>query len=86
MTANNSYVDVRVHLEFEEETYDIQGVTYTDRYLTDFDHEVIGLHNVDPEELTGIAESLAQVDRHQIKLSGDLGAALSEQAREFFGS
>lgn len=68
----DGYIDIRIHVTLEEETYTYGGETYTHRYLIDASPEIIGWQSIEDHELQSIAESLSQMDRHQEMLANDI--------------
>jgi len=68
----DGYIDIRLHITLEEETYEYMGETSTFRNLADASPEIIGWQSIEDHELQGIAESLSQMDRHQLMLANDI--------------
>jgi hypothetical protein len=68
----DGYIDIRLHVTLEEETFETFGETYSQRYLVDASPEIIGWQSIEDHELQSIAESLANMDRHQEMLANDI--------------
>lgn len=68
----DGYIDIRLHITLETETFETLGEKYSQRYLADASPEIIGWQSIEDHELQGIAESLSQMDRHQEMLANDI--------------
>lgn len=68
----DGYIDIRLHVTLETETFEYKGETSTYRSLVDASPEIIGWQSIEDHELQGIAESLSQMDRHQEMLCNDI--------------
>jgi hypothetical protein len=69
----DGYIDIRLHVTLEEETFSVlDGEEYSQNFMVDASPEVIGYSGIEGHELQGIAESLSQMDRHQMMLANDI--------------
>lgn len=68
----DGYIDIRLHVTLEEETFEFSTGTEIYRSLVDASPEIIGFAEIDEDELQGIAESLSSMDRHQEMLANDI--------------
>jgi len=68
----DGYIDIRLHITLEEETFSDLDGEYTQNSVVDISPEVIGWQSIEDHELQSIAESLSQMDRHQEMLANDI--------------
>jgi hypothetical protein len=69
----DGYIDIRLHVTLEEETFSVlDGEEYSQNFMVDASPEVIGYSGIEGHELQGIADSLSQMDRHQMMLANDI--------------
>ncbi len=68
----DGYLDIRIHVTFEEESYTLDDEEYFQRFMIDASPEIIGWQSIEDHELQGIAETLSQMDRHQEMLCADI--------------
>ena len=77
-----SYIDIRLEVAFDSETYDLDGETYEERFVDDVTPSVHKVKGLSAGDLQGIAESFAQMDRYQLMLANDITTAISDYADE----
>lgn len=68
----DGYIDIRLHVTLEEETFSDLDGEYTQNHLVDASPEVIGWQSIEDHELQDIAQTLSSMDRHQEMLANDI--------------
>lgn len=70
----DGYIDIRLHVTLEEETYTILdgAEVFTNRFMVDASPEIIGWHGIEDHELQGIGRTLMGQDHFQEMLDNDI--------------
>ena len=70
----DGYIDIRLHVTFEEETYTVldSEEVFTNRFMVDASPEIIGWQSIEDHELQGIGQTLMGQDHFQEMLDYDI--------------
>ena len=74
------YVDIRLTVEFDTETYELDGETFTERYMSEVTPSVQKVKNLSRQDLYGMAEAFGQTDRYQEMLVNKVTNIISDHA------
>lgn len=81
MSKEKHYIDIRLEVIFDTETYEYGGTSYEERFVDEVTPSVHKVKGLTSGDLIGIAESFAQTDRYQEMLANDITTAISDYAQ-----